>query len=46
MKSIRDFNQKNKFKISNIYYIDWDSNIRNVIIPCHVWAFSYFHAVN
>ena len=28
IKSIRNFNQKNKFKIANIYYIDWDSNIQ------------------
>jgi hypothetical protein len=28
LKSIKDFNEKNKFKIANIYYIDWDSNIR------------------
>ena len=32
IKSIKDFNRKNKFKITNIYYIDWDSNIQvNVI---------------
>ena len=32
IKSIRNFNQKNKFKIANIYYIDWESNIQvNVV---------------
>lgn len=32
MKSIRDFNRKNKFKIAKIYYIDWDSNIQHISV--------------
>lgn len=28
VKSIHDFNRKNKFKIANVYYIDRESNIQ------------------
>lgn len=33
IKSINEFNKKNKFKISNIYYIDRESNIQVIKLP-------------